>query len=331
MFLRLKRVAKTFEGNQEVKALKPLSLGLEKGKHLFVIGETGSGKTTLLKCLAGLYDLNEGEIQVEKNLVSGPSQNLIPGHEDIRLVEQDFSLKKFNTVYQNLEMILSATLLKKEKNAKIKSMLDLFGLTRMKNKLPTELSGGQQQRLALAVALIDLPKLLLLDEPFAHFDPQLKGRVFDYLRAKIVEEKVTVVTVTHDYQETLKHADLVLVLNKGRKVQLADPKTCYNSPKNLYSAGLLGEFDCWSVGEKQYLVRPEEIKLSDEKKGIKATMVSNAFCGHFNEITLRKNSGEEYVSYAAPEVNYKIGQQLFIDTSCRNRLINENGTIEYLE
>lgn len=328
MFLKLKRVEKNFTNVKTNKALKPLSLKIEKGQHVFVIGETGSGKSTLLKCLAGHYDIDGGEIVLEGKPVGGPSVNLIPGHEDIRLVEQDFSLKKFNSVYQNLEMSLDSTLLVKEKNERIKKMLDLFGLQRMKNRLPTELSGGQQQRLALAVALIELPKLLLLDEPFAHFDPQLKSRIFEYLKAQITEQKVTVVTVTHDFRETLKHADKVLVLNKGKKVQFEGVAKAYHQPKDLYTAGLLGEFNIISSKGDKWLIRPEEMSFAETKTNKKVKIESIEFCGHYNEVLISMN-GETQVVFLNTAHNLIEGTDVYLNTLDLERKVLANENLAY--
>ncbi len=329
-FLRLKRVAKFFGDDKTVKALKPLSLSVNKGEHLFVIGETGSGKSTLLKCLAGKCDLEEGTILLNGEEVLGPQQNLIPGHDDIQLVEQEFGLKKFNSVYQNLEMTLNPHLLKKEKSARIKEMLNLFGLQQLKNKLPTELSGGQQQRLALAVALIELPKLLLLDEPFAHFDPQLKSKIFEYLSIKIQTEQITVVTVTHDYRETLKHADKVLILEKGKKVQFASVHDCYYKPKNLYCAGLLSEFNAYKFQGKQFLLRPEELQTDSKGKiGVQVTDV--AFSGHFTELLVSNTENEHLLMYVPNGMKYQIGDSLKVSVENLSRVINEKGIIEYLD
>lgn len=312
MFLRLKRLEKSFGNEKITKALKPISLKIEQGEHVFVIGETGSGKSTFLKCLAGQYEPSSGEILLEGVAVSGPAHNLIPGHEDIELVEQEFSLKKFNTVVQNLEMALSSDLLKKEKRQRIKEMIDLFGLGRMKNKLPTELSGGQQQRLALAVALIELPKLLLLDEPFAHFDPQLKSRIFEYLKLKISELKTTVITVTHDYRETLKHADKVLVLEKGKKVQFDKVEAIYYKPKNLYVAGLLGEFNLLENRQKKLFLRPENIKITNSKTNIKVLIEAIEFCGPYHEIVLRTSKNEQVMVFSDLSDGFKVGEEVFI-------------------
>ena len=329
MFLRLQRVEKYFSSNKITKALKPLSLSIDLGQHVFVIGETGSGKSTLLKCLAGIHDLDGGEILLEGKPILGPAVNLIPGHHDIRLVEQEFSLKKFNTVSQNLEMALDSTLLVKQKKARIKQMLDLFGLHRMKNKLPTELSGGQQQRLALAVALIELPKLLLLDEPFAHFDPQLKSRIFEYLKTKISDQNLTVITVTHDFRETLKHADKVLVLNKGKKLQYEKVSLIYNQPKDLYTAGLLGEFNMLKQKGEIWLIRPEELRFSDVQTEQAVKIERVEFCGHYYEIVVSDKFKDEHVVFVNEIDSFQDGEQVFLNAIPMQRKLGEKEKLIY--
>lgn len=329
MFLRLKRIEKSFSSTKVTKALKSLSLSIEQGQHVFVIGETGSGKSTLLKCLAGMYGIDGGEIILEGKSVGGPSVNLIPGHKDIRLVEQDFSLKKFNTIYQNLEMALDPTVLVKEKNKRIKKMLYFFGLNKMKNKLPTELSGGQQQRLALAVALIELPKLLLLDEPFAHFDPQLKSRIFEYLKSQIKEQKVAVVTVTHDFRETLKHADRVVVLNKGKKVQFDEVTQVYHQPKDLYTAGLLGEFNIITSNGSTWLVRPEELSFSAAKTTERVKVESIEFCGHYFEVAVTNNKDERLVVFENNTDAFEVGATVYLNPTELNRKLDAKENLIY--
>ncbi|MFT6442310.1 MAG: ABC-type Fe3+/spermidine/putrescine transport system ATPase subunit [Salibacteraceae bacterium] len=331
MFLRLKRVEKSFSSNKITKALKPLSISIEKGQHIFIIGETGSGKSTLLRCLAGMYDIDGGEIIIEGKSVGGPAVNLIPGHKDIRLVEQDFSLKKFNTIYQNLEMAVDPTVLVKERSKRIKKMLDLFGLNRMKNKLSTELSGGQQQRLALAVALIELPKLLLLDEPFSHFDPQLKSRIFQYLKIQIKEQKVTVVTVTHDFRETLKHADKVLVLNKGKKLQYEKVDVIYHQPKDIYTAGLLGEFNVITFTESKWLVRPEELSFSDTKTIQKVKIESIEFCGYYFEVVVTNKSGDQLVVFESNTDALELGAEVYLNPTELTRKLDTKENLVYGE
>ncbi|MCB0481420.1 MAG: ABC transporter ATP-binding protein [Flavobacteriales bacterium] len=323
--LSVRGVHKKFEGERSKWALKGINFSSKPGNHIFVIGETGSGKSTLLKCIFGIYDLDKGNIKWNGERILGPSEQLIAGNPNMRLVEQEYKLSTFKTLEANLLESLPLGLYKKEQKERISEMLSLFELEGMGNKKPFELSGGQQQRAAIAKAFINLPSVLLLDEPFAHFDPQMRNKVFEFLHERIEKEHLLVITVTHDFYETLKNADLVMVVEKGKIIQSGASQELYGKPINLYVAGLLGEYNEVVVGQNKYFVRPEELAILDKGK-YKAEIVNIRFCGHFIEITLLYK-GVEIKSFAHLKFAHKIGDKVLFDFPLKSPTILPTGEI----
>ncbi|UTW62359.1 ABC transporter ATP-binding protein [bacterium SCSIO 12741] len=281
--LRVFGVHKKFEGDRVRWALKGISFDVFKGQHLFIIGETGSGKSTLLKCIYGLLAPDKGRVRMKGQRVRGPGEILIPGHHHMRLVSQGMDYNAYQPVRLNLESVLSPGYTVRERDQKVKEMLALVQLEKESNKMPVHLSGGQQQRLSLARSLIELPELLLMDEPFAHLDPQTKNRIYHYLNEQTRLHQTTIVTVTHDYHETLKNADEVVVLRKGKLIQQGSPQVLYNEPVDEYTAGLLGEFNSWEKrGTTQY-IRPEHF-VPDEQGPWSGKVTGIRYSGFYREL-----------------------------------------------
>ncbi len=299
LLLRVFGVHKKFEGDRVRWALKGVSFDVMKGQHLFVIGETGSGKSTLLKCIYGLYSPDKGRVRMDGQRVRGPGEKLIPGHHKMRLVSQDMDYNAYQPVRLNLESALAPGYTARERDRKVKEMLILFQLEKESSKMPINLSGGQQQRLSLARSLIELPEVLLMDEPFAHLDPQTKNRIYHYLDEQIQNHRTTVITVTHDYHETLKNADSVVVLQKGKVVQKGAAQVLYNHPENEYVAGLLGEYNEMLIDNTPRFVRPEDLVVDD--KGIwKGEVTGIRYSGFYREMFVRCGD-QEYTLFLSTD------------------------------
>ena len=282
--LKIRGLHKKFISESTIQVLKGVGFEVKKGQHVFIIGETGSGKSTLLKVIFGLHIPEKGAVWLNNEKLQFENQ-LITGFDGMKLVEQDFNLKKFNTVRSAIESKLEIGLNKKQKQNKTNELLDLFQLRKLAPKQILQNSGGQQQRVALAQAFANLPQVLLLDEPFAHLDPQLKTNIFRYINNCIVKNGLTVLTVTHDFMETLKHADWVIALEKGKIAQEGEPKELYEKPVNKYIAGLLGSFSELKVDDKTWLLRPENIIL--EKKGdYEGEILSLRYGGNHYEVEI---------------------------------------------
>lgn len=220
--------------------LKNISLELAPGEHLSIVGESGSGKSTLLKIIYGLYHIEKGKIHWDNKPLLGPNYNIVPGEEFIKYVAQDYDLMPFITVEENVGKFLSNFYPRKKKK-RIAELLELVGLTTYAQVKPTDLSGGQQQRVALAKALAEQPKLLLLDEPFSNIDNFKKNRLRRQLFSYLKSENISCITATHDNMDSLAYADNTMVLKDGKILCNDDPKNLYANPKNKYVASLFGE------------------------------------------------------------------------------------------
>lgn len=259
VFHQYQAKAKRGRSGDRKYSLNNISFDLLEGELLAIVGETGSGKTTLLKIIAGQEIVSKGQVVFEGKRVLGPHEQLIPGHPEIALVAQDFQLFPHHTVYDNLEYQLrkhKATSIDK----RIKELLSFFGLSQHKHKKPSQLSGGQQQKLALAKALSHRPKVLLLDEPFAHLDLIQTQAYKQEIQRLIKELNVAVILVTHIVQDAFGFANQIMVLQKGKLIQKAPPTELYKQPKNAYIAELTGTANLLTGNELKQVLTKSELK-----------------------------------------------------------------------
>ncbi|WP_420582159.1 ABC transporter ATP-binding protein [Reichenbachiella sp.] len=256
--IKLKQVYKTY--NNQVAALSDISAEIESGKVTYFLGESGSGKSTLLKIIAGLEDADGGSVKVDGKEITGPSQNLVPGSDELAYVPQDFKLQQFWTVRDNIGKKISHYPTE-DKEARIEELLILCQLETYADRYPRELSGGQQQRIAMAAAVADEPAVVLLDEPFSNLDLPMKTEVRKEVIDMLRSLDITVLLVSHDPAEALAVADHILILNQGKLEQFGDPVHIYHKPKSHYAAKFLGPINEMKVGKKKVLIRPECINI----------------------------------------------------------------------
>ncbi|HOZ73693.1 MAG TPA: ABC transporter ATP-binding protein [Flavobacterium sp.] len=237
--------------------LQRLSFSIGKGKTLAIIGESGCGKSTLIKLIYGIYDLDQGSISYNNQIIRGPKFKLIPGEDFVKYLAQDFDLMPYITVAENVGQFLSNTNPRK-KQARITELLEMVEMASFANVKAQFLSGGQMQRVAIARVLALEPELILLDEPFSHIDHfrrnSLSRKLFTYLSA----QSVTCVFATHDSNDVLSFADEVLVMKDGKIVQKGQPDVVFANPKNKYVGSLFGD-----VNEipSHLLVNPSDEKI----------------------------------------------------------------------
>ena len=257
--------------------LKSISISLEKGKTLAIIGESGCGKSTLLKLIYGLYDLNDGQIFWNENEVLGPKYNLIPGMDYMKYMAQDFDLMPFITVAENVGKYLS-NIYKEKKNERISELLEIVEMTEFANTKAQFLSGGQMQRVAIARVLALEPEVLLLDEPFSHIDNfrknSLRRKLFSYLK----EKQITTIIATHDSTDVLSYADEVIVMKDGEIIEKGNPKSIYNSPKNSYVASLFDDVNEITINGKKELLFPHQLQIVS-MSDLKVTVMNCYFRG----------------------------------------------------
>lgn len=252
----------------EKPTLNNVSLILERGQNMALIGESGCGKSTLLKLLYGMYDLDSGTISFNNKQILGPKFNLIPGEDNIKYLAQDFDLMPYITVAENVGKFLSSTN-KIKKRSRIQELLKMVEMEQFSEVKAQFLSGGQMQRVAIARVLALEPELLLLDEPFSHIDNfrrnSLSRRLFAYLK----KEQITCIVATHDGADVLSFADEVAVMKDGVIVESGVPQKVHSNPKNKYVASLFGDVNeikgkylgIKSEHEKTLFVYPYQLKV----------------------------------------------------------------------
>jgi len=265
--------------------LKDISFKIPKGTHVSLIGESGCGKSTLLKLIYGLYDLNKGEIFWKDSQVLGPAYNLVPGHDNMKYLAQDFDLMPYITVAENVGSYLS-NFYPEEKKARIAELLAMVEMSAFANVQAKLLSGGQQQRVALAKAIAQEPEVLLLDEPFSQIDNFRKNTLRRKLFAYLKKENITCIVATHDRTDALSFADMTIVLKQGQLVAQEAPKALYKKPTSKYIASLFGEvnelpaslFPNMETSEETVLIYPHQLKV-DETADFKVTVQKSYFKG----------------------------------------------------
>lgn len=261
--------------------LKDVSLALEPGQRLALVGETGSGKSTVMKIIAGLEDADAGAVALDGEPVKGPTGVLVAGHPRIAYLPQYFELQKFLRVEQVLEYSnhLSAT--------QANNLFRYCKINHLLNRKTDELSGGERQRIALCRLLISNPRLLLLDEPFSNLDRIMKQILKDVLSEIEQQLKITIILVSHDPQDTLAWADWMLVLKNGKVIQQGAPADLYRNPKNEYVAALLGDYSV--SGKNKHITRPEDWKIEKNKNG-NGRVEAIALMGSYHLVRVKKGS-----------------------------------------
>lgn len=233
MRLQLRNISKSFDGRA---VLKHLDLEVQDRELLAVLGSSGAGKSTLLRLIAGFETPDQGEIRLGEQVVSGPGFVLEPEKRKVGIVPQSLALFPHLSVAQNISFGLA-----KKDTTRVKELLELIGLSEYANRKPAVLSGGQQQRVALARALAPRPSLVLLDEPFAALDVDLRVKLREEVKNILKHEGVTAILVTHDQEEALSLADKVAVLRDGEIAQIGAPTEIYNAPADVGIATFLGD------------------------------------------------------------------------------------------
>jgi len=234
VFLSLRDIGKNFG---TVAALRSVSLDVKDGTFVCFLGPSGCGKTTLLRVIAGLEDLDQGEI-----LLEGSDLTHVPArHRNFGVVFQSYSLFPNMTVAGNVAYGLRCRKWERGRiTERVDRMLALVHLQDQKDKHPHQLSGGQQQRVALARALAPEPRMLLLDEPLSALDAKIRVELRAEIRRIQRELQITTVYVTHDQEEALSISDRVVVMNAGRMEQVGQPFEIYNFPRTEFVAGFVG-------------------------------------------------------------------------------------------
>jgi sulfate transport system ATP-binding protein len=238
-------------------ALQGVSLRVDDGALMALLGPSGSGKSTLLRVIAGLEEPDEGDVSIGGETVTAtPARS-----RGVGFVFQHYAPFKHMTVAGNVGFGLTV---RKRPRAEIEARVhELLGLVRLEGlaaRYPSQLSGGQLQRMALARALAVQPKVLLLDEPFGALDAQVRSELRDWLRRLHEEIHVTTIFVTHDQEEAMDLAEQIVVMNAGRIEQTGMPRELYESPRNEFVMSFIGPVN--RLGDA--FLRPHDIQILPE-------------------------------------------------------------------
>lgn len=233
--LHLQNVTKRFGS---VMAVDHVSLEIPRGSFTTLLGPSGCGKTTLLRIIAGFYTPDEGNIYLDDQRV-----DQMPAHQrGTAMVFQDYALWPHMSVYDNIAYGLRMRKVSDDEIRKrIEGVMQLVEMpAEFLKRKPTELSGGQQQRVAVARALIVQPRVLLLDEPLSNLDAKVRQRLRVEIRRLQRRIGITTIYVTHDQEEALSMSDKVVVMNRGKVMQVGTPEEIYHKPTTAFVAEFLG-------------------------------------------------------------------------------------------
>jgi ABC-type sulfate/molybdate transport systems ATPase subunit len=301
--------------------LEDISFTQRRLQKIAIAGETGSGKSTLLKIIAGLGDKDSGEVLFNKHAVTGPSENLVPGHSGIRYLSQDFDLPRSLRVEQVLEY--SNTRVMEEVNV----LYEVCRINHLLKRKTDQLSGGERQRIAIARLLIASPELLLLDEPFTNLDRIHKGMLKSVIKDIVGQLRTSIILISHDPEDILSWADKVLIMKEGKIIQKGTPKKIYRYPVTEYAAGLFGKYTVLdprdspfnkffpqSSAPRKVFIRPEQFKIvSRRAKTIPGEVIQVTYVGSYEEVEVQ--CGEQMITVKAEAGDFSSGDKVYVSVS----------------
>jgi spermidine/putrescine transport system ATP-binding protein len=346
--IRIEALTKRFE---DVAAVDGISFEIDRGSFFAMLGPSGCGKTTTLRMIGGFEDPTSGVIELGGRDVSA----LPPYRRDVNTVFQSYALFPHLTIFENVAFGLRRRKVRgDELRRRVIEALELVGLAGLERRKPRQLSGGQQQRIALARALVNRPRVLLLDEPLGALDLKLRKEMQLELKRIQHEVGITFVHVTHDQEEAMTMADRIVIMNHGHIEQLGTPSDLYEKPSTAFVAGFLGasnllsgsvagddrvRLDCGAEvrvprevltgrsGAVQVGVRPEKIRIGgDEPNVLSGTVAESAYIGVSTQYIVDTPAGAVtvYVQNDRPGANgVSPGQQLTLAWSPESTFVVE--------
>ena len=327
--IHLSNISKSFDGQM---VLDELDLKIHENEFVTLLGPSGCGKTTTLRILGGFTLPDSGKVFFDGQDIT----KLPPNKRALNTVFQKYALFTHMTIAENIAFGLKIK--KKSKqyiDDKIRYALKLVNLDGYENRMPDSLSGGQQQRIAIARAIVNEPKVLLLDEPLGALDLKLRQEMqYELIRMKN-ELGITFVYVTHDQEEALTMSDTIVVMNQGYIQQIGSPESIYNEPENAFVADFIGDsniipaimiedklvsildtrFTCVDTGfghnkPVDVVIRPEDVELTDPSEGILQGVVTHLiFKGVHYEMEVMAN-GFEWLVHST--TMYPVGRKVGI-------------------
>ena len=314
-FLQIIDVSKRFDN---VVALDKVNLKIEKSEIFSLLGSSGCGKSTLLRIIAGFEKPDEGRILLEGKDIT----KLPPYVRPLNIMFQNYALFPHLNVTNNIQFGLKEEKISKEEiNHRVIEILNLLELNGLEKRKINEISGGQQQRVALARCLVKKPKLLLLDEPLAALDKQLRVQTQFELVNLQYKLGITFIIVTHDQEEAMSLSDRMAIMKNGEILQVGNPVEIYEKPKDKYIANFIGTANIFNVLNKnnqiiikelnyevkninnkenyfKCLIRPEKIsvkKLENQSDNLNIGVIKEvAYLGSYTKYLIEVNGFEFY-------------------------------------
>lgn len=318
--IAFKNVSKVFEDNGTV-VLKNINFELEEGKFYTLLGASGSGKSTILNIIAGLLDVTTGDVYLDNQRIN----DLPINKRDIHTVFQNYALFPHMTVFENVAFPLKLKKIPKvEVEKRVRETLKMVRLEGFENRPIQKLSGGQRQRIAIARAIINEPKVVLLDEPLSALDLKLRTEMQYELRELQQRLGITFVFVTHDQEEALAMSDWIFVMNDGEIIQSGTPVDIYDEPINHFVATFIGEsniltgkmiedylvefngkrFEAVDGGMRpnevvEVVIRPEDLNITLPEEGkLQVKVDTQLFRGVHYEIVAYDELGNEWMIHS---------------------------------
>ncbi len=317
--IALNNVTKKF-GNNTV--IENLQLEIKDGSFTVLVGPSGCGKTTLLRMIAGIGQQTSGTVMIDNKDVT----QIPPGKRGVAMVFQNYAIYPTMSVSDNVEFGLKNNHIPKAERMKmVREACAKVGMSEYLDRQPGTLSGGQRQRIALARAIVKSPSVFLMDEPLSNLDAKLRVQ----MRVELIELhnklKTTFVYVTHDQVEAMSMADTIVLMNKGKIMQMASPSVMYRDPDNLFTARFIGsptmnikKFD----DEGNVLgFRPEKSFIGTERFedgfSVEGTIIAKELLGSEVLYSVRDKSGTVYVIKSENE-DYMMGQDIWIGANLKH-------------
>ncbi|CAA6819071.1 MAG: Ferric iron ABC transporter, ATP-binding protein [uncultured Thiotrichaceae bacterium] len=333
-------------------AVNNVQIQVKDGQLACLLGPSGCGKTTLLRAIAGFEKVSAGSIKIGAEVISSSKHSLPPEKRKIGMVFQDFALFPHLSIARNIAFGIRHQSRNKQKQ-RVKELLELVDLQGYEKRYPHELSGGQQQRIALARALAPRPKLLLLDEPFASQDVELREMLAREVRLILKKEQVTALMVTHDQHEAFAMADVIGVMKQGMLQQWDTAYHLYHVPRNQFVADFVGEgaiikgevraenIVTTALGDVQgsvpdscapgcpvdVLIRPDDIQLvEDENQACagetsEALVLAQVFRGANFFYTLGLQDNSQVYALAPSHQKYAVGDKVRFSLDVKHLII----------
>ena len=288
IILSLKNIKKRFG---ETEVLKGISLDVEQGEFITLLGSSGCGKTTTLRIIAGLEEPDQGQVILEGRDVT----KLEPHKRNVNTVFQSYALFPHMDVASNVAYGLKIRKVPRtEQKKKVEDVLNLVQLGEYGKRYPSELSGGQRQRVAIARAIVNNPRVLLLDEPLGALDLQLRRQMQIELKRLQKRLGITFIYITHDQEEAINMSDRIVVMNQGIFEQMGTPDEVYNHPLTSYVARFVGSANIFHRDGKAYAIRSEHVLFSKEETyPYRGVVKEKSFAGGQLRVLMQLPDGQE--------------------------------------